>query len=174
MRKLFLAITLLLGLNAVYAQGNLKFAIVDYQKIVDSLPSKIQADAEMKAFIEEGSKTIEELQTILEREYTEYAEGADTLSKFQKERIEKDLREQQEIIQLKQQSLQQDLEVYNDRFYTPIEENFKKAVKIVSTKHKLNYVMEKSTLLYSNGGMDITAEVKTELLRLETARLAEE
>ena len=159
-------------MSASFAQSNAKFAYVEYQAMTDSVPSKVQADKEMNSFVEEGQKTIEELQTMLQRDYDLYMGARDSLSEFMIERKEKDLQEQQQIIQLKQQSLQEDLQTYNDRLYAPIEKSLKAAVKIVSEKHKINYVFEKSSLMYVSGGMDITEEVKAELLIIEKARMA--
>ena len=42
-----------------------------------------------------------------------------------------------------------------------------KSVEIVSDRKKINYVIDESTTLYFKGGMDITAEVLIELLRLD-------
>ena len=172
MKKIFLILTIILGVNSAFAQNGLKFAIVDSDKVLDSLPTRMQADAEITRFVEDAQQTIEELSTILQREYNAYIDGQDTLSEFQKERIEKELTEQQEIIQLKQQTFEKDLETYNKRFYEPIQENFNKAVENVSVRLKLNYVLDKKTLLYTNGGIDITKEVAAELLRLENERMA--
>lgn len=173
MKKIFLALTLLIGFTTAHAQGSLKFAHVDYAKVVDSLPSKLAADKEMKTFIDDSQKTLQELQTLLERDYEKYMGAKDTLSKISKEIKERKLTEQQMDLQRKQERTQQDLETYNERLYTPIEKSFKKAVKTISQKHKLNYVFETGSLLYLEGGMDISAEVKAEIIRLEKIRLGE-
>jgi len=62
--------------------------------------------------------------------------------------------------------------VLNQRLYQPLEENLTKAVKTVADKNKLNYILEASGLLYVNGGLDLTKEVKAELRKLEAARVA--
>jgi len=173
MKKIFLAFTFIIGLTAAFAQNNLKFAHVDYAKVVDSLPSKMAADKEMKTFIDDSQKTLQELQTLLERDYQNYMAAKDTLSKISQEIKERKLTEQQMDLQKKQERTQQDLEIYNERLYTPIEKSFTKAVKTVSQKYKLNYVFETSSLLYLDGGMDISAEVKAEIIRLEKIRLGE-
>ncbi|MFD1551938.1 hypothetical protein DNU06_01435 [Putridiphycobacter roseus] len=173
MKKIFLAFTFLIGLTTAFAQSNLKFAHVDYANVVDSLPSKLAADKEMKTFIDDSQKTLQELQTLLERDYEIYMAAKDSLSAISKEIKERKLTEQQMDLQRKQERTQQDLETYNERLYTPIEKSFKKAVKTVSQKYKLNYVFETGSLLYLEGGMDISAEVKTEIIRLEKIRLGE-
>lgn len=172
MKKIFLALTVTFSLSSILAQANLKFGHVNYTEVTDSIPSKLAADKEMQQFITDGQNTIQELQTMLQRDYQAYMGGRDTLSPLSQEIKEKNLTEQQAILENKQTTLQSDLEVYDSRLYKPIEKNFKKAVKVVSQSHKLNYVFEEGSLLYLDGGLDITEEVKTELIKLEVTRLA--
>ncbi len=173
MKKIILALSLLVGLNSAIAQTP-KFGHVNYQIVVDSIPTKLKADQDMQFFIENGQKKIEELQSLFQKDYEAYIAERETFSAMIREVKEKNLGEDQQNIAVVQERLQQDLQVFNERLYTPIENNFKEAVKIVSEKHKLNYVFEASTLMYQNGGLDITIEVKKELIKLEEERLASE
>ncbi|MDX1349522.1 MAG: OmpH family outer membrane protein [Putridiphycobacter sp.] len=172
MKKIFLALVITFSISSIMAQTNLKFGHVDYAKVTDSIPTKLAADKEMKQFIEDGQRTIRELQTILQRDYEEYMAKRDSMSALMREIKEKNFMEQQQVLENKQQTLQNDLEIYDNRLYKPIENNFKKAVKTVSLKYKLNYVFEVGSLLYLEGGIDITEEVKQELIRLEALRTA--
>jgi len=172
MKKIILALAITFSLSSLIAQSNVKLGHVDYSKVTDSIPSKLAADKEMKQFIDDGQKTIQELQTMLQRDYEIYIAKRDSLSPLMREIKEKNPNEQQAILEQKQQTLQKDLEVYNARLYEPIEKNFKKAVKTISLKYKLNYVFDVSSMLFNDGGLDITKEVKAELIRLEAARIA--
>ncbi len=172
MKKIFLALIITFSLGSIVGQTNLKFGHVNYKKATDSIPTKLAADKEMQQFIEDGQKTIQELQTMLQRDYETYMVKRDSMSALRKEITEKNLQEQQAILENKQTTLQNDLEIYDGRLYKPIENNFKKAVKTISQKYKLNYVFEEGSLLYLEGGLDITEEVKQELIKLELARSA--
>ncbi|MFK8038064.1 MAG: OmpH family outer membrane protein [Crocinitomicaceae bacterium] len=172
MKKIFLALAVTFSLSSIIAQTNLKFGHVNYTDVTDSIPSKLAADKEMQQFIADGQKTIQELQTMLQRDYEVYMGKRDSLSPLSREIKEKNLTEQQAILENKQTTLQSDLEVYDNRLYKPIENNFKKAVKSVSQKYKLNYVFEEGSLLYLDGGLNITEEVKAELIKLEASRLS--
>ncbi|MMZ69458.1 Outer membrane protein (OmpH-like) [compost metagenome] len=46
----------------------------------------------------------------------------------------------------------------------------KKAVNIVATAKKFNYIIDESTTLYSAGGVDVTNEVIVELMKLEAVK----
>ena len=147
-----------------------KFGHVDYVKVLDSLPSKVAADKDLNNFLEEGQKTVMEMQASFETEYNAYMLQKDSLSPLIQEMKEKSLMEQQQIIQYKSESLEQDLQILNDRLYKPLEDNLTEAVKNIAEKYKLNYILEVNSMLYVNGGLDLTPEVRTELIRLEKIR----
>jgi len=73
----------------------------------------------------------------------------------------------QQNIQDRQESLNQEMQIYSQELNKPILERVQKAVEIVSDRRKLNYVIDESVTLYFKGGTDITAEVVVELLRLD-------
>jgi len=149
-----------------------KIGHVDYAKVLDSLPTKIKADADLQVYLADGQKTVADMQAQLEKDYQTYMSEQEILSPLIKEMKEKALQEQQQLLQYKQESLEADLKVLNQRLYKPLEDNLTKAVKTVADKHKLNYILEASSLLYVNGGIDLTKEVKAEILKLEAARVA--
>jgi Skp family chaperone for outer membrane proteins len=171
MKKLIIIAIAIFGLGITSVSAQTKFGHVDYVKVLDSLPTKLNADREIQNFLEDGQKTIVEMQASFEGEYNKYLDEKDSLSSFLQEMKEKNLMEQQQLIQYKTESLESDLQILNDRLYKPLEENLNKAVKIVADKYNLNYVLELNQLLYVNGGKDLTQEVKTELRKLETARV---
>ena len=49
----------------------------------------------------------------------------------------------------------------------PSPETITKAIEIVADRKKLSYIIDESATLYSKGGIDCTAEVMIELLRLD-------
>ena len=73
----------------------------------------------------------------------------------------------QQALQEREQSLQQEMQVYSQELNTPILTMVQKAVKLVSERKKINYVIDESVTLYFAGGTDITKEVITELLKMD-------
>jgi outer membrane protein len=80
---------------------------------------------------------------------------------------EEKLMKKQQNIQDRQESLNQEMQIYSQELNKPILERVQKAVEIVSDRRKLNYVIDESVTLYFKGGTDITPEVVVELLRLD-------
>ena len=170
MKKLIVALTLLLTFGAFNTSAQtLKIAYIDYLEVIDSLPSKLKADKEIEAFVNEERDKLLQMQDQYEQDYMAFQNGQDTLSDIIKERKMKQLFEQEQIIQLKAQSLEQDLQILNERYYSPIEVRLEKAIKIVAERYKVTYILEVNSLLYYNPetALDLTDEVKKEMMRLE-------
>uniref|UniRef100_UPI00260C40B2 OmpH family outer membrane protein n=1 Tax=Fluviicola sp. TaxID=1917219 RepID=UPI00260C40B2 len=73
----------------------------------------------------------------------------------------------QQALEDRQQQIDQQLQVMTQEMNGVILDRVKKAVNIVATAKKFNYIIDESTTLYSAGGIDVTNEVIVELLKLE-------
>lgn len=170
MKKLIIALTLILTLGAfnVSAQ-NMKIGYVDYVAVIDSLPSMIKADQQLQAYQKEEKKVIEEMQIEFQNDYAEFIGAQDTLDKFIAQRKYERLAETERIIQQRQYDLEQDLMIMRDRALEDIEKRLRNAIKIVAERHKLTYVLDKSSLWYNNPetSFDITKEVREEMMKTE-------
>jgi outer membrane protein len=160
------------GMFSVNAQNNLKFAHFDYQKATDSLPSVLQAQEELTRSNAEMNAILEELQKEYQDMLINYDRQKDSLSDMRRQIMEEEIQMLGEKIQYRQQDFQVAYERKVADLMKPIEDNLKKAIDIVAEKHKLNYVFEKTSLVYVNGGLDLTAEIRVELEKLENARMA--
>ncbi len=174
MKKILLiAITIFsLGAFTTNAQSNLKFAHFDYQKATDSLPTVLNAQKELQKEEAEMTAILEELQKEYQDMLITYDRQKDSLSDMRKQIMEEEIQMLGEKIQYRQQDFQVSYERKVNDLMKPIEENLQKAIDMVAEKHKLNYVFEKTALVYVNGGLDLTTEIRTELLKLENARMA--
>jgi outer membrane protein len=165
MKKIVAVIVAIFTLGSFGANAQ-KIGHIDYLMVVDSLPSKIQADQEIQKFYEDGQATVQDLTIALERAYKKYQAEEPTLSKTLKEVRMKGLQEQEEILNIKTQSLQQDLQTLQQKSYAPIEENLTKAIEIVAKRNGMLYILEKSQVMFA-GGTDLTEEVKKEMMKFE-------
>jgi outer membrane protein len=134
---------------------------------LDTLPSRKDAIEKLKQFEADGMKELQEMQRDLEAAYMKYDQTAANMSpviqKIEQEKIMK----KEQALQERQQSLQQEMQVYSQELNKPILDRVQKAVEIVADRKKLNYVIDESVTLYFKGGTDLTAEVLTELLRMD-------
>ena len=165
MKKAVLVIALMLA--AINANAQMKLAHVNSQQLLDTMPSRKAAMEKLKKFEQDGYKELTEIQKDLEEAYKKYEQNKGSWSpvilKIEEEKIMK----KQQGLEDRQTALQQELQIYNQELNKPILEMVQKSVEIVSDRKKINYVIDESTTLYFKGGMDITAEVLIELLRLD-------
>ncbi len=73
----------------------------------------------------------------------------------------------QQALQEREQSLNTEMQAVSQELNKPILERVQKAVEVVSDRKKLSYVIDESVTLYFKGGIDIQAEVVTELLKMD-------
>lgn len=165
MKKWLLALAVMFSLGMVNAQS--KVAHVNSQKLLDTLPSRKDALKKLKDFESNGVKELQEMEADLNTSYAKYEKDRPNMIQAQIKIEEDKLMKKQQNIQEREQSLNQEMQILSQELNKPILDRVQKAVEIVSDRKKLNYVIDESVTLYFKGGMDITAEVLTELLRLD-------
>jgi outer membrane protein len=165
MKKLLLAIVLVFSVGAVTAQT--KIAHVNSQVLLDTLESRKIAIKKLQDFEKAGVTELQEMEADLNTAYAAYEAKAGDLSPVMRQIEEGKLMEKQKRLQDREQSLNKEMQAYSQELNAPILEMVQNAVKIVSERNKLSYVIDESVTLYFAGGTDITAEVIAELKKLD-------
>lgn len=165
MKKLLVAFAVLFSVGTVVAQT--KIAHVKTQNLLDSLPSRQDAMKKLQEFEANGVKELQEMEADFNAAYAKYEKDRASMIPVEIKMAEDKLMKKQQSLQDREQALQQEMQVYSQELNKPILERVQKAVEIVSERKKINYVLDESVALYSKGGIDITAEVKIELMRLD-------
>jgi len=165
MNRLIFALVLAFSSVAVTAQ--MKIAHVNSQRLLDSLPSYVKAELELKKFQDDGVTELGALEKQISDAYVKL-EGikndlTPTMLKIEQEKI----MGMEQRYQQTQSLLQQQLQTLANEYNQPILDRLQKAIEIIADRKKVNYVLDTSKLLYSKAGIDITMEVKVELLRLD-------
>jgi Skp family chaperone for outer membrane proteins len=91
------------------------------------------------------------------------------MSPAERQIVEGRLMQKQQTLEATQASLEEGLQLLSEELNKPILDRVQKSIDIVAERKKLNYVLDVSATMYSKGGIDITAEVITELLLLDAA-----
>lgn len=170
MKKLLFALVLVLTAGSAMAQS--KVAHVNAQKCVDTLEmTKVAAD-KLEKFIASGKEEITEMQAAVEKMYTDYMAKQGDMIPLERQIAEEKINKKDQELQMRQQSFQQEVQAMNQQLNAPILEMVQDAIKVVADRMKISYVIEESTLLYFDGGTDITNEVAAELIKMEKAKKA--
>lgn len=165
MKKLLVVLVLLMGTGSFMAQT--KIGHVNSQTLLDTLPSRKTALKNLQEFERNGYKELQEMQADFQKQVAVYQEKLPTMSPVIKQIEEEKLMKKEQAIQDRQQSLSIEMQAYSEELNAPILKRVQEAVKIVAERKKVNYVIDESTTLYFETGMDLTQEVLTELLRLD-------
>ena len=144
-----------------------KIGHVNSQKLLDTLSSRKIALKKLEDRQKEGMQELEEMQKSFEMAYRKHQETKKDKTPMLIEIDESNLMKKQQAIEMRQQSLEQEIQAYNEELNKPILERIQKSIEIVAERKKLNYIIDESVTLYFKGGIDCTTEVMTELLRLD-------
>jgi outer membrane protein len=165
MKNFLLAIALVLLTGSVMAQS--RVAHVNSQTLLDTLPSRKVAILKLQEFETNGVKELQEMEADLNAAVSKYETTRPNMSPVIIKIEEEKLMKKQQALQEREKSLNSEMQAYSQELNTPILGMVQKAVKIVSERLKLNYVIDESVTLYFAGGTDITDEVITELLKMD-------
>lgn len=167
MKRIILALVVMFSVGSVVAQQ--KIAHVNSQRLLDTLPSRKAAIEQLRKFEENGVKELQEMEAEFNKQIAIYEQNRPTMTPVIIKIEEEKLMKKQQALQERQQSLSMELEAVSQELNTPILQRVQKAVEIVADRKKVGYVIDETSTLYFKGGVDITNEVATELLRLDAA-----
>ncbi|NBW72479.1 MAG: OmpH family outer membrane protein [Flavobacteriia bacterium] len=164
MKNILIAISLIISASS-FAQS--KIGHVNSQILLDTLESRKQAIKELDAYKLEGMKELQEMNKAFEAAYVIFQQKEKDLSPVLLKMEQEKMGRKQQELEARQQELEKGLQIYNDELNKPILDRITKAIEIVADRKKINYIIDESATLYSKGGIDCTAEVMIELLRLD-------
>ena len=165
MRRLILALLVVLSAGALNAQS--KIGHVNSQKLLDTLPSRKEAINKLREFEAAGIKELQEMEADLNAAVAKYQQNAPNMSPVIQKIEEEKLMKKNQALQEREQSLNQEMQIYSQELNKPILDRVQKAVELIAERKKLNYVLDETVTLYFKGGTDITQEVLVELLRMD-------
>lgn len=159
-KKLLLAIMIALPMS-VFAQ---KFAIINTQALVESMPEIKTVQEQMEASNKKYQDEFDNLTTELKKKYDEFqALDPNTLQTI-KERRMTEIQELEAKIQQFREAAAQDLQRQNAQLMAPIQEKVIKAIQAVGQEGAYTFVFENNMPIYSGTDVtDITETVKARL-----------
>jgi len=107
------------------------------------------------------------LEKAFQAEYNKLMEEAPEMPKLMLEQEQQKLMVKQQELENFEPEMTRKLQMYQQQYMEPILERTQKAIAIVAERKKLNYIFDETVSLYFKGGIDCTAEVMTELLKLD-------
>lgn len=166
MKKILFALALTVCAIAT-TQAQTKIAHVRSQVLLDTMPSRKAAIKEIKDIEAAGIKELKDADSAVQAAYIKYQKDAPGMSETVRQYEENRIRRMQQNLEERQQQIDAQLQSMTQEMNVVILDRVKKAVNLVATAKKYNYIIDESTTLYSAGGIDVTNDVIVELLKLE-------
>ena len=163
---IFLSVMLLLGFQA---EAQMKIGHINSQVLLDTLQSRKDAMAALKQFEAEGVQELQEMNKAFESAYLRYQQNEKDWSPVIQKMEQEKLMKKQQALETRQVELEQQMQIYGQELNKPILDLVQTAVNNIAESKKLSYVLDETVTLYFQGGIDLTQEVMTELLKLEAA-----
>lgn len=168
MKKLFFALMIVLT-AATAAQAQSKIAHVNSQKLLDTLPSRKLAIADIGGIEKRGLDELTEMDNNIKKMYAQYMKDREGMSLSAREYEEGRIQKKQAELEARQTEIDELLQRMSGELNTKILASVKEAVDIVAKRKGFNYVIDESAVLFANG-TNITNEVITELLRIDAEK----
>lgn len=145
------------------AQQKVKFAHLNTTEIYKIMPGVDTAQKHIIELQEELSKVGEEMQNDFKEKYDQYTKMSSTYSASVMKVKEEELNAMYVRIQEFSQDAEEELTLRQQELLQPFQDRLLAIVKNIAELESYTYVFDTSTLLYFDGGNDITNKVKKEL-----------
>ncbi|WP_299181133.1 OmpH family outer membrane protein [uncultured Chryseobacterium sp.] len=158
---LFAAVMMVVSVGMAKAQ---KIATLDVVGILNAMPEKKKADAELKSFLDTKQAEIKKKADAAQAKYQQYQAEAPKKTAEENTAREAEMKKLGDEIQQMQDKAQKDFIAKQDTAYEPIERKLNDAVTKVAKANGYDYIMDSnSSAFVYKAGPDATPAVKKEL-----------
>lgn len=163
MRVIIISIALLLG-QGVVAQ-NQRIAYIESQAILKAMPAYKKAQSDLESFTKQLEQQLQNAQNKAQTHYSAVMDSIkqQIITPRQQKAAEGRLQQMQADLQQAAMSAERRLSERETKLVEPVYETFNKAVAKVAKEKGYAYVLDKQFMIYSVGGINATAAVKTAL-----------
>lgn len=163
-KKIAVALFLFVAATS-FVNAQSKIAHIDVTQLLDAMPERTSAEAELKKLQETYGADIESSMTELRNKVTLYQNEAPSKSKEENEKRAIELQGYEKSIGEAQQAAQQELQKKQQELFAPIMEKAKAAIEKVAAAQGVDYVVDAQPgagVIVANG-KDLLPDVKKEL-----------
>ena len=145
--------------------GNLKIAHVDPEQVIPNMPEYKAAKEELEKLKTQLQAQMETEQQRVQQYYATVMQKAQQgiLAPAQQKLEEDKLVKMQEELQRKAMKMEEDMIAKEQEMTKPMYDKFNEALKEIAKKEGYTYVFDKKMMLYSDGGIDATDQLKEKL-----------
>jgi outer membrane protein len=151
---------LVLGLSSSFAQErSIKIGYIDIQRVISESQAGKRARDRFQAQVKKAEADILKERQDIERLRSDLEKKGPLLKDEERRNLEADLQKRSVNLQRSMSDHQQDLQVKNNEMMSDILKELEKIVNEVGKAEKFTLILERSQILYSDQGIDITSKV---------------
>jgi outer membrane protein len=150
---------LVFGYSLSHAQERIKIGYIDIQKVISESQAGKRARDRFQAQVKKAESDIMKERQDIERLKAELDKKGPLLKDEERRNIEADLQKRSVNLQRSMSDHQQELQVRNNEMMSEILKELEKIVNEVGKAEKFTLILERSQILYSDQGIDITSKV---------------
>ena len=150
---------LVLCCSAGYAQERVRIGYVDIQKVISESQAGKRAKDRFQAQVKKAEGDIIKERQELERLKADLDKKGPLLKDEERRNLESDLQKRSINLQRSMSDYQQELQAKNSEMMADILKELEKIVNEVGKAEKFTLILERSQILYSDQGIDITSKV---------------
>ena len=150
---------LVLSYSPSFAQERIKIGYIDIQRVIAESQAGKRARDRFQAQVKKAEADIVKERQDLERLKSDLDKKGPLLKDEERRNLEVDLQKRSVNLQRSMSDYQQDLQVKNNEMMSEILKELEKIVNEVGKAEKFTMILERSQILYSDQGIDITSKV---------------
>ncbi len=166
MKKVFVAIALVIGMTSVMQAQESKIAHINTQKLVEAMPSYVAANAELEKAQKSYQAQLTEMKTELQKTSERYGREVATQTDETNIARQKEVQETLQQINAYEQNAYTKLRQQEQELLKPILEKARVTIQKVARAKGFQYVLDSTdgaAGVIMADGYDLMAEVKTDL-----------
>lgn len=150
---------LVFSCTASYAQDKIKIGFIDIQRVISESQAGKQARDRFQAQVKKAESDIMKERQDLDRMKSDLEKKGPLLKEEERRNLEADFQKRSVNLQRRMSDYQQELQVKNNEMMSDILKDLEKIVNEVGKAEKFTLILERSQILYSDQGIDITSKV---------------
>lgn len=150
---------LVLSCTASYAQDKIKIGFVDIQRVISESQAGKNARDRFQAQVKKAEADISKERQDLDRLKSDLEKKGPLLKEEERRNMEADFQKRSVTLQRRMSDYQQELQLKNNEMMSDILKDLEKIVNEVGKADKFTLILERSQILYSDQGIDITSKV---------------
>ncbi len=150
---------LVLSYSLSFAQERIKIGYIDIQRVIAESQAGKRARDRFQAQVKKAEADILKERQDIERLKSDLDKKGPLLKEEERRNLEVDLQKRSVNLQRAMSDYQQDLQVKNNEMMSEILKELEKIVNEVGKADKFTMILERSQILYSDQGIDITSKV---------------